>query len=175
MLSYDVEVVAEKGLGRRGAITALAPSVALGAVVAQCGPTLRLEEVRMICSRCRAAALLLLVSSLFGCTTWKPVPVSPEGLGESATVRVTGRDGGRVAIADPVIVGDSLTGVRMADSPLGPTLRGEPRFRIALREVSRLEVETRTGQFVTAGLIVGAAAVGIGGLIWYSMAAARLR
>ncbi len=80
-----------------------------------------------------------------------------------------------MAIADPVIVGDSLTGVRMADSPLGPTLRGEPRFTIALREVSRLEVETRTGQFVTAGLIVGAAAVGIGGLIWYSMAAARLR
>jgi hypothetical protein len=111
----------------------------------------------------RLVACILLPCCLLACSTWKTQEASPQQVladEQPAKVRVTLTDGSQVVLEQPVVSGDTLTGLR----------EGE-QVSISLASVSELEL--RKGDTVktialTTGIVVGVAAVAFGvGLLIY--------
>lgn len=105
----------------------------------------------------RLIACTLLPCYLVACTSWKIQDVSPEDALADAQpdkVRVTLADGSQVVLEQPVVSGDTLTG-----------LRAGQQVSIPLASVSELEL--RKGDTVktialTTGIVLGVAALAIG-------------
>ena len=78
-----------------------------------------LSESRQAVSalRCRPVALLMLVTFLSGCTTWRPTTLSPAQVieeGGASSIRVTRSDGTQVTVARPVVRNDSIAALEQA-------------------------------------------------------------
>jgi hypothetical protein len=106
----------------------------------------------------RTIALLLIPAITTSCHSWRTAEVEPRALVESEhprDVRVTTQDNTRYVLRGPRIVEDTLRG-----------LRGNDSVAVALRDVSRVEVQ-RSSPLKTVAVILGVGVVGMGALIWY--------
>ncbi len=113
----------------------------------------------------RTHALLLMLLATGGCTRWRVVNVSPEALNQApAQARVTLPDGSRVIVQEPLILGDSLHGVR---SP-----GGSDSIAVPLSRVERLAVPVPDHARASAlGLFAGAAAATFA--FWFALVLAQ--
>jgi glycerol-3-phosphate O-acyltransferase len=106
----------------------------------------------------RGLALLMLVLHLTGCTTWRPVTVSPSQLVEEEQperLRIVRADGTQMVIGAPRVESDSLTALVWGRGDDG---RGRAQYRdtvrIALSDVSTVAV-SRFSAGRTAVAVVG--------------------
>lgn len=108
----------------------------------------------------RSLLVLLLVATLPGCSTWKPIRTSPAAAiadaDEAPDVLVLLEDGSRIRMALVEADADSLRGWLTAPDPSGFTQsprvgRGE-RVAIAVADVKRIETRQHTAP-LTVGLV----------------------
>jgi hypothetical protein len=132
---------------------------------------------RFIATR-RLATLVMTVSLLGGCSTWRMQGLAPAtAISATSTpphVRITLRDETRFEVYQAVVQGDSLLGVGPAaplraynyGRPVAPTL-SHARIAVALSDIRTLEIRTHSGGKTTllvTGIIVGLLAVFVVGL-----------
>jgi hypothetical protein len=95
----------------------------------------------------RTLALVVGVNLLLGgCTDWRVQPVEPAGFivqADPGQVRLDLRDGSRLVLLHPTVLGSEIAGVRGSDS-----------VRIAAADVLRIAVK-RTDWVETATLVAG--------------------
>jgi hypothetical protein len=109
----------------------------------------------------RSCSALLLATYLSACTAWKVQQVAPqEALADAQFVRrgvqVTTLEGERIRVAQPVLKGDTLTGMRDTTA-----------VAIPLSQVRELSVRRPSGgrtALLVVGSMVGAAAATLGAL-----------
>lgn len=102
-------------------------------------------------------ALLLLLAYLPACTSWHVGTPTPEAFIQREhpkVVRVTRIDGTRVTLTNPILAGDSLTGL----SRPSDYIRDTTRVTIALSDVQSVAVEKFSAgkALIVAGAVVGA-------------------
>lgn len=109
----------------------------------------------------RTSARCLVLVLLAGCTSWHP-RTSPSPGSHTAydhPVRVVRKDHSDVVLREAYVIGDSLVG-----------RAGETRAAVALSDIER--VDERELSFArTSGLLFGLAAVAVGALLIFSIAA----
>lgn len=103
----------------------------------------RRRECRMTPRYRSAAALMMAVLHLAGCTSWQPAPVAPrqalqvEGGG---VVRVTGPDGAPTVIRRAWLQGDTISGEALMGTP-----RAWREVRVPISDVREVEVRRFSG------------------------------
>jgi len=102
----------------------------------------------------RALVLLLLATAGPACYGWRAEPPAPEDLIRTrhpSLVRLTTRDGRRILVANPRMLGDTVHGWQ--SSPRGP-LVDVPLAAIQLAEARYLHAARTTGVVLGAGTVL---------------------